>query len=251
MPRSRSSRQPRRGSLYGRTKRSWCRSCTRVRPPRPSVDVVADGRGVAIGTGGKGRKAKGGVVGTSDEESGPEAEPRGEGSRAVEVEEEEVAAPVRESRARLRPRPRAVVRRPPTPSEQARSDVEMDMDAREGAEDGDVDEVVQETPKGRPRVRVREDDDDGDGLESPVKTPRAGPSTRDHPPGVPSSSLKRRRDDDADEEAGVDADADIAVGVDDARTSLDLDEVPPSEDASTGLTSPTSEFLIRRKRARH
>lgn len=204
-------------------------------------------RGGAIGTGGKGRKAKGGVVGTSDEESGPEAEPRGEGSGAVEVEEEEVAAPVRETRARPRPRPRAVVRRPPTPSEQARSDVEMDMDAGEGAEDEDGDGVAQETPKSRPRVRVREDDDDG--LESPVKTPRAGPSTRDHPAEVPRSSLKRQRDDEADEEAG--ADADIAAGVDDDRASLDPDEVPPSEDASTALTSPTNEFLIRRKRARH
>jgi len=122
------------------------------------------------------------------------------------------------------------------------------MDAGEGAED-------QVTPKSRPRVRVREDDGDGDRLESPTKTPRAGPSTRDTPAGAPRSSLKRRRDDeaDADDEAGADADADadVGAGVDDDRASLTPDEVPPSEDASTALTSPTNEFLIRRKRVRH
>ncbi|KAG6380328.1 hypothetical protein JVT61DRAFT_8438 [Boletus reticuloceps] len=92
---------------------------------------------------GKGRKAKGGAVGTSDEESGPEAEGRGEGG----VEQGDEVEPARETRARpgLRPRPKAVVRRPPTPSGddgQQQSDVEMD-----GAEDGD--EVAQETPKSR------------------------------------------------------------------------------------------------------
>ncbi|KAF8452670.1 hypothetical protein L210DRAFT_3639153 [Boletus edulis BED1] len=197
---------------------------------------------------GKGRKAKGGAVGTSDEESGPEAEGRGEG--AVEQGEEE--EPARETRARpgLRPRPRAVVRRPPTPSGddgQRQSDVEMDS-----AEDGD--EVAQETPKSRPRARVDGADGDGDGggVESPMKTPRAGPSTsmgtRDQA-RISTSSLKRRRDDDeADEDAEV---AETDAGADDDRHSAHPDEVPPSEDVSVPQTSPTSEFIIRRKRARH
>ena len=44
----------------------------------------------------------------------------------------------------------------------------------------------------------------------------------------------------------------IGAGVDGDWASLDPDEVPPSEDASTTLMSPTrtSEFLIRRKSAR-
>lgn len=192
---------------------------------------------------GKGRKAKGGAVGTSDEESGPEAE-RGGG-----VEEEEAApvpVPVRE---RVRPRPRVVVRRSATPSEReghVHSDVEMDA--------GGKDEVVEETPKSRPRVRGDDDDGGGGEGESPMKTPRAEPSTRDHPAEVPESSLKRRRDDDeADQEAHADAGAGAGAGasVDDDRGDVYPDEVPPSEIASTALASPTSEFLIRRKRARH
>ncbi|KAF8558607.1 hypothetical protein OG21DRAFT_1504012 [Imleria badia] len=183
---------------------------------------------------GKGRRAKGGAVGTSDEESGPEAEGRRHVGTGGGVEEEEAPVPVRETRARARPRPRAVVRRPPTPDEREEehgSDVEMDA------------EVVQETPKSRPRVRV----EDGGGDESPVKTPRARPSTRE----VPRSSLKRRRDEDDADEAEAETEAEAEGGADDDRHSVNPDEVPPSEDASTAQTSPTSEFIIRRKRARH
>ena len=191
--------------------------------------------GARVGTG-KGRRAKGGAVGTSDEESGPEAERGG----AVEVEEAALV-PVRE---RVRPRPRVVVRRSATPSEPEEhglSDVEMDA--------GGEDEVVEETPKSRPRVR--EDDGGGGGEESPMKTPRAELSTHDHPE-VPESSLKRRRDDDeADQEAHADAGAGAGASVDDDRGDVHPDELPPSEIASTALASPTSEFLIRRKRARH
>ena len=191
-----------------------------------------------IGAGGKGRRAKGGALGTSDEESGPEAEGRGQ---VVGGEEGEDEVPVRVTRARARPRPRAVVRRPatPTPTLEERevhgSDVEMDAE-------------VQETPKSRPRVRV-DDVEEGDGEGSPVKTPRPRPSMGT----APRSSLKRQRDadddDDAETEGEGEGEGEAGASADDDRHSAHLDEV--SEDAETTQPSPTSEFIIRRKRARH
>lgn len=189
-----------------------------------------------IGAGGKGRRAKGGALGTSDEESGPEAEGRGQ---VVGGEEGEDEVPVRVTRARARPRPRGVVRRPPTPTLEERevhgSDVEMDAE-------------VQETPKSRPRVRV-DDVEEGDGEGSPVKTPRPRPSMGT----APRSSLKRQRDadddDDAETEGEGEGEGEAGASADDDRHSAHLDEV--SEDAETTQPSPTSEFIIRRKRARH
>ena len=189
-----------------------------------------------IGAGGKGRRAKGGALGTSDEESGPEAEGRGQ---VVGGEEGEDEVPVRVTRARARPRPRGVVRRPPTPTLEERevhgSDVEMDAE-------------VQETPRSRPRVRV-DDVEEGDGEGSPVKTPRPRPSMGT----APRSSLKRQRDadddDDAETEGEGEGEGEAGASADDDRHSAHLDEV--SEDAETTQPSPTSEFIIRRKRARH
>ena len=187
-----------------------------------------------IGAGGKGRRAKGGALGTSDEESGPEAEGRGQ---VVGGEEGEDEVPVRVTRARARPRPRGVVRRPPTPTLEERevhgSDVEMDAE-------------VQETPKSRPRVRG-DDVEEGEGEGSPVKTPRPRPSMGT----APRSSLKRQRDADDDDDAETEGEGEGEAGAsaDDDRHSAHLDEV--SEDAETTQPSPTSEFIIRRKRARH
>lgn len=141
---------------------------------------------------------------------------------------------------------RAGGQRAATPSERdeerGQSDVEMEMDVQDGE--------VEETPKGR--VRVRE----GDGLE----TPRAGPSTSGRLVADTRPSLKRRREDEEEPETEDEADgmgsgvgtgtgAGAGAGGDDELESLD--EVPPSEDVSAAQTSPTNEFIIRRKRARH
>ena len=182
------------------------------------------------GAGGKGRRAKADAGVTSDEESGPEGEAR------AEEPEGQVEEQVPPSRLRPRPRPKPKPKapaRPQTPPERGQSDVEMDAGA--------------ETPKTGPRVEE----------EEVLETPQAGPSTARV--SMEPRSLKRRREDEDEDEGEVESEteADGSVGpgtvpeagAEDEQGSLD--EVAPTEDASTAQTSPTNEFLIRRKRARH
>ncbi|KAF9232626.1 hypothetical protein BU15DRAFT_90603 [Melanogaster broomeanus] len=180
--------------------------------------------------GGKGRKARGAksaALVTSDEESGAEREmePQPDG---VEGTAGEAPPP-----SHTRPRPRPVIRRSPSPTA-AQSDLdEAESDAEALAGDGE--DEVQVTPRSRPRAGT------GGTSQSPTKTPTAPqPPTNGHP--TTSSSRKRRRDnEDMDEEAADEADG--ARGED--------SDVPPTEETSPAQTSPTTEFVIRRKRARH
>ncbi|KIJ16482.1 hypothetical protein PAXINDRAFT_113645 [Paxillus involutus ATCC 200175] len=179
--------------------------------------------------GGKGRKTtakgvKSAALVTSDEESGAEMEPQPDAA-------EESAPPP----SHTRPKPRPVVRRPtspsPAPAQSERNEAESDTEVLTGAV---VDDDVQMTPRARK----------GDtSPPSPARTPMAPPlSTNGITP--PTSSRKRRRD-----EENMDEDAELGAG--DTHDDTPSEDVPPAEETSPAQTSPTNEFIIRRKRARH
>ncbi|KIK96764.1 hypothetical protein PAXRUDRAFT_825621 [Paxillus rubicundulus Ve08.2h10] len=171
--------------------------------------------------GGKGRKAtakgvKSAAVVTSDEESGAETEPQ------PDVAEESRPLP---SHTRPKPRPAS-----PAPTQSERDGAEGDAELTEAGVDD-----VQTTPRGR----------NGDASpQSPARTSMAPPlSTNGVTP--PTSSRKRRRD-----EEDMDEDAELGTGAD-AHDDTPSEDVPPTEETSPAQISPTNEFIIRRKRARH
>ncbi|KAF9224974.1 hypothetical protein BS17DRAFT_779369 [Gyrodon lividus] len=180
--------------------------------------------------GGKGRRAtaksaKSAALVTSDEESGAER---------VEPPPDEVEEGLPPP-SHTRPKPRPVVRRPPSPvpalAESERDDAESDGEALDGA--------GEETPRSRPRARK------GDAPQSPARTPTA-PLQSTNGVTAPSSRKRRRDEEDMDEDAEAETGARA-----EADGSTPSEDVPPTEETSPAQTSPTGEFVIRRKRARH
>ncbi|KAI6128214.1 hypothetical protein EDD16DRAFT_1550109 [Pisolithus croceorrhizus] len=171
------------------------------------------------GKGGKGRKAKGATGVTDSEESEPEPQPE------PRVEPEPVEDVPPPSRPRPRPKP---VRRPPSPAEMSEHEVPPSV-SQEGEDE------TQAAPRGKSQPGDRE-------VESPVEAP-ANPRTVMEvvaPTNGNELARKRRR---PEEEMEV-------------EESETAGERPSLEDVDLGEETSQaqnlmSEFIIRRKRARH
>lgn len=149
---------------------------------------------------------------TDSEESEPEPQPE-EAGEALRVP------------SQPRPRPQPVDRLPSlVPQSEADSDVELPSVQGEDA--------TQITPKSRPLPQTRE-------LESPGMLHTQTPTALS--PANGRSALKRRRTEDEEEETGTAAEIHHSS----------RDGVQPTQDTSQPETSPTHEFIIRRKRIRH
>ncbi|KAH7883079.1 hypothetical protein F5I97DRAFT_1979019 [Phlebopus sp. FC_14] len=165
-------------------------------------------------TAGKGRKAKNArntVVVTSDEESEQEPQPRAE------------EAPLPD---RPRPKPRPVVRCQPSTSPPRTEHTDAESDLEHLSELGE--DAAQATSKSRAQEQKV-------GGHSENALAPSSPTNG----SVSKSARKRRRKEDEEFEAVGE------MGVTPSTDGL------PADDASRPQSSPTNEFIIRRKRARH
>ncbi|KAL4076765.1 hypothetical protein V8B97DRAFT_2084279 [Scleroderma yunnanense] len=164
------------------------------------------------GKGGKGRKAKGTSGVTDSEESEPEPQPEEAG--------EALLAP---SQPRPRPRP---VHHSHSPVGQSEAESDVEPVSVQGEDETQV------TPRSRHLPQNREQS------ESPGRFPAETPTTS---PINGRSTRKRQRTEDEEGETGTGAEL----------HSSGHDSVHPREETSQPQTSPTNEFIIRRKRIRH